>query len=72
MLNSVLSWAGTLCLLLDMYLVGKKTRLAWVFCIVGEMLWIGYSFRLHLWALLVTCIVFLGLGIHNWFAWRKP
>lgn len=70
-LNSVLSWIGTFCLLLDMYLVGRKSRLAWIFCIIGEILWIVYSSRIHLWPLLLTCVAFLGLGIYNWFAWRK-
>lgn len=72
MIDAILSWAGTACLLLDMYLVGQKSRVAWVFCIIGELLWIVYSARTHLWPLLITCIAFFCLGIYNWFTWRQP
>lgn len=69
--NQVLMWIGNVALLLDMYLVGRKSRLAWIFCIIGEALWIVMAIHTHLWALAFICAAFLFLGVKNWFLWRK-
>jgi len=71
MINAILSWSGTISLLLDMYLVGQKSRLAWLFCIIGEILWMVYSYRTNQLPLGITCVAFLGLAIYNWFMWKR-
>lgn len=71
MFTNILMWLGDAFLLLDMYLVGQQRRLAWVFCIVGEALWIVASVIRHLWPLTIICFAFLFLGIHNLLLWKK-
>lgn len=68
----MLKWLGDLFLLLDMYLVGRKSRLAWVFCIVGEVCWIVWATKQQNWALVLICVAFTILGACNLYKWSRP
>lgn len=69
----LLSWIGTICILVGMWLIGNKKWWAFGFSVVGEIAYIIYALLTPQpqWALVVLSVVILGMAVRNMLKWRN-
>jgi len=51
--------------------MGARKWWAFAFSLVGESVWVLYSFQHRLWSLAFICAVFAVLALRNLVKWRK-
>lgn len=61
-------WYGTS--ILAVYLLGNKNKWGFVSMIVSDLTGIGMAYFTHSGATLLGSIIYLGLNIRGWYAWR--
>lgn len=64
---SLLRWVGDIFILVG--LVGNKQRAAFVFSVIGELLWIAVAYAVGDWALVAICTIFAGMAIRSYRRW---
>lgn len=67
----MLSWIGNLFIVIGLWRVGYKDRNAFLYSIVGETMWILWSWSTANWSLLFICSVFNLLAFRNYIKWGK-
>jgi len=66
-----MGWFANILLILGLWLVGDKKRIAFMFTFVGESIWTIYSIIIGMYDLAFICFVFAFLAIRNWIKWGK-
>lgn len=61
---------GSACLAVGLWGIGNRKRSAFLFSILGEVLWIIKSCWLGMWDLVAICVVFLVLAIRSYVLWK--
>jgi hypothetical protein len=64
-------WAGNALICLGLWYMGARKWWAFAFSLVGESVWVLYSFQHRLWSLAFICAVFAVLALRNLVKWRK-
>lgn len=64
-----MGWIGNILIWIGLFLVGKKSRNAFLWTIAGELIWVFYAAVCGWWDLAVSCIVFVALASNNWREW---
>lgn len=62
-------WLGNIFIVIGLWFVGDRKRSAFIFTIIGELIWAGYAMHLGMWDLAIICLVFALLALRNWFKW---
>jgi hypothetical protein len=57
--------------LLQLWLAGKRLRVAWVVGFVTSMLWVAFAFATGSWGFLVSGVIFAGVHVRNWILWSE-
>jgi nicotinamide riboside transporter PnuC len=71
MLDFLLQWVGNLFVFLGVWYVGEKKRFCFLYSIIGNVLWVWYSCRTHLWSMVFLAGLFTILAVRNWYKWGK-
>lgn len=71
MLFTILSWIGTLLLLIGLWYIGQKKRWAFIFTFFGELLILAYSLQIRAWSIAFIGVTFAGLAARNYVLWGK-
>jgi hypothetical protein len=66
-----MGWAANVFLLIGMYLVGEKRRSAFLFTIVGELLYVWRGLDTGQTDLAVICLLFGAGAAWNWRKWGR-
>ena len=66
-----MGWVGNIFLITGLWLVGDKKRIAFVFSVIGETIWIVYSLKKEMYDLAFICVIFALLAVRSWFKWGK-
>lgn len=66
-----MGWIGNILIWLGLWLVGRKDRKAFLFTIVGELVWVAYAAYYQWWDLSLSCIVFAAISAKNWVIWGR-
>jgi hypothetical protein len=66
-----MGWIGNIFLIIGLWLIGYKKRVAFIFTIIGESIWIYYSINSNQLDLAFICLLFAILAGRNFFMWRK-
>jgi hypothetical protein len=66
-----MTWIGNIFIVLGLYLIGEKKRVAFVFSMIGELIWMFASVHKGMWDLAVITAVFFLLALINYIKWGK-
>lgn len=66
-----MDWIGNIFLIIGLWMVGDKKRAGFIFSIIGESIYVYYSYQYKLWGLLFICIIFGLLAIRGWYKWGQ-
>ena len=66
-----MDWIATIFILLGYWLAGDKHKSAWLFSIVGSIIWVVYAVDIQLWSLVSVNAIFIILGAINLYKWNK-
>ena len=64
-----MGWIGNIFIIAGLFLVGEKQRKAFLFTIIGELIWAVKSAYQAQWDLLFVTLIFAALAGRNWFKW---
>jgi hypothetical protein len=64
-------WFGNVAICLGLYGVGNKRRGAFLFTMVGEVLFMAHTGLRGDWAVFVACTIFLVLAVRSYVLWGK-
>ena len=67
----MIGWIGNGFIIVGAWLIGDKKRYAFLFSIVGELIWIWHSLAIGMYDLAAICLVFTVLAVRNWFKWAE-
>lgn len=67
----MIGWIGNIFIILGLWGIGNKNRKAFIFSVIGEILWIIKAVNDGSWDLAAICVVFAAVAIRNWFLWGK-
>ncbi len=67
-----MGWIGSVLLVIGLLAVGRRQRWGFIVGGVGETFWVYQSAVTGQIDLLVICIIFVLVYVHNWHAWGKP
>lgn len=68
---TLLSWIGTVCILVGMWYIGDKKWWAFIFSIVGELAYIIYALPKKQYALAFLSIAILCTVVRSLIKWRQ-
>lgn len=66
-----LDWIGTVLIALGLWKAGDKNRNAFLFSVVGELLWVVYAVSIRLWSLAAICLIFAAIAARNFWKWSR-
>ena len=66
-----LGWIGNIFILVYMYLIGRKSRIGWIFSMLGNFIWCWYAIQLCMWDMLFLDGIALILAVYYWFKWSN-
>ena len=66
-----MTWIANAFLLIGLFLVGGKSRAAFVWTFLGETLWLSCSVVRQQWDIAFICAVFAGFAAVNWWRWGR-
>jgi nicotinamide riboside transporter PnuC len=67
----MLGWIGNIFIIIGLFFLNKKTRWPFIFSIIGEAIYIYYSYSLGLYNMTFICVVFAALAARNFFKWSE-
>lgn len=67
-----LPWIGIALIMVGLWQLGYKRRVAFLWTFTGELLWIISAFYREIWDLAFVSFVFLFLAARNWYCWGPP
>lgn len=69
----MMGWIGNAFLVMGLYGITSKTprRGAFLFSIVGEVVYIIRSIVVHDWALVAICVIFCGMAVRGYRNWSN-
>lgn len=66
-----MTWIANILIIIGLFLVGEKSKYAFLFTIIGESIWTIVAFTLEQYDLAFICVVFTLLAIRNWWKWNN-
>jgi nicotinamide riboside transporter PnuC len=66
----ILEWIATILGLIGAFLVARKNRWGFMSWIIGNTLWIYFSFHNCHWGMLTQFCIFLILAVYGWVNWK--
>lgn len=68
----MIGWIGNVFIVLGLYGIGFKWRIAFVVSVIGELFWIYVAAHRGQWDLAVMCVIFAVLAVRNFVLWGQP
>jgi hypothetical protein len=68
---NLLGWIGNVLIVIGLWKIGDKWRHAFLFSIVGEIIWIIKSLYFKQYDLAFICVIFAALSARSWYKWNK-
>ena len=65
-----MGWVGNVFIVIGLYFIGEKKRWAFLFSVVGELIWCLFSLYKQQYDLAFICAVFCALALRSWIKWR--
>ncbi len=66
-----MGWIGNIFIIIGLWLAGDKNKIAFLFSVVGELIWCGYSLYIKMYDLAFVCAVFAAIALRNYIKWQK-
>ena len=66
----ILQWGGNASSLLATYLLARKRKVCLVLYSLGNLLWITWAMRHHIWAIVSLDGILTVLNVRAWLAWK--
>ncbi len=66
-----MGWIGNIFIVIGLWKMGSKDIHAFVWSIIGELIWVGYAISIGMYDLAAVCAVFALLAGRNWYLWNK-
>ena len=66
-----MDWIGNILIIIGLWSAGNKWKYAFVFSLVGELIWTGYAIYIELWSLAFVCFVFAIIAGRNIVKWNN-
>lgn len=65
-----LGWLGNILLCIGFWTLGNKKRYAFIWMIVGELVWMTYAIHLNMTDLSLICFLFTIIDLRAWIKWK--
>ncbi len=66
-----MDWIGNILIIIGLWSAGNKWKYAFVFSLIGELIWVFYAVQIKLWSLAFVCAVFALIAGRNIIKWNK-
>ena len=66
-----MDWIGNILIIIGLWSAGNKWKYAFLFSLIGELIWVIYAIKIELWSLAFVCVVFAFIAGRNVIKWNK-
>lgn len=64
-------WIGNIFIIIGLWKAGDKSRNAFIFSVIGEVIWVAYALYCNMYDLAFVCVIFGLIAVRNFLKWRK-
>ena len=66
-----MDWIGNILIIVGLWSAGNKWKYAFMFSLIGEVIWVIYAIQIKLWSLAFVCSVFALIAARNLIKWHN-